>query len=454
MRGAQLRLKQVKCIDETDGFLGSESGSDEILLSGMAIDATGDTKKLGMHRWEGFNDGTEVNLSPPLVLTEFAFAADDIAQGKPTGYPRSYFVTFMLAEEDEGGFPEFVKTIYGMIRDWAVKKVTAVIGGYFGGALGAAIGYAVGELLGWGLDQLFNLFVAIWKDDPFRPWTSRCDISSPFSSFSDDNPTSQRWYEIAGHGGKYRLEYEWRLVDVPSVVGVFNPGTAGHAMHAGDWKGFTAKWAELSKSGQRLVDVRTYTDWNTRVFTGVYRAGSGGHHLIENEWSKFEASRKQFHGEGFHLVSVDTYFAGNSLRAVGAFLPGKGKEVIVRGDWDTFVAGWKKQSAAKLRLDFVTTYVEGTTPKFVGVFHEGTDQYYLYASEWANFVTKAQALHKDGHRMRSVATYLNGGVRMYVGAWRAGTQAQRLHRAANWDTFNQIWKSRSDSGWRLVSMGV
>src|SRR5262249_46693998 len=78
----ELRIHKVKCLDETDGFLGTEAGADEIAMGGTEVDETGDTRKIApfdvLNAVDGngkaisaFNDNDEKVYSPPSRFTAF-----------------------------------------------------------------------------------------------------------------------------------------------------------------------------------------------------------------------------------------------------------------------------------------------------------------------------------------------------------------------------------------------
>ena len=75
----------MRLIDETDGILGNEWGSDEIHLAGYATDPFGITTEIGSFEVDDFNEGKyEVKIyDPPRLFAQF-----DLADG--FGWPRRY----------------------------------------------------------------------------------------------------------------------------------------------------------------------------------------------------------------------------------------------------------------------------------------------------------------------------------------------------------------------------
>jgi hypothetical protein len=201
----ELRIHKVKCLDETNGFLGSEAGDDEIDLGGTSVDETGDTNKISPFRvGSDFDDGEQKVFSPPKRFTMF-----NLREG--TAFPKAYFVTLVLAEVDMGGLPEFVQ----QLLNWVKPKVTAALAAALGGAIGASggpVGAIIGAAVGAVVGLVFDLFKSIWEDDIFKPVTASVAIpslSARWTGGKTDSPEGIATF--AGHGGKYQLTYDWRV---------------------------------------------------------------------------------------------------------------------------------------------------------------------------------------------------------------------------------------------------
>lgn len=203
-RNLELRIHGVRCIDETDGFLGSESGDDEIFMGGSSVDETGDVKKISAFLVRNDFDDNEVKLyNPPKRFTSF-----DTTEG--TKYPKGYFVTLVLSEADNGGFPSFLNKLMGFIKGEVSKQITAAIGGMIG-ASGGPIMAAVGAAIGYVLGLLINFIIAIWEDDIFPPKVLSAKITSAFDDFNGSSTTPQQFLYFSGHGGKYKVGCDWHL---------------------------------------------------------------------------------------------------------------------------------------------------------------------------------------------------------------------------------------------------
>ena len=76
--GVELRIHKVVCREETN-----EWGSDEFELSGVSIDATGDTRQLSRFRVSSdFDSGEKVTYSPPKIFASFPFSSDNTHHGQ------------------------------------------------------------------------------------------------------------------------------------------------------------------------------------------------------------------------------------------------------------------------------------------------------------------------------------------------------------------------------------
>lgn len=204
MTKLEFRLHKVKCLDETGGFFAEKIGNDEIDLGGNSVDETGDTKNIPHFRvGSNFDDGEQVVFSPPRQFTRFA-----LTEG--TNFPKSYFVTMVLAEIDQGGLSEFQLRLLSKVKAKVIASLTAagVAIGASGGPAGAIIGAAVGFIVG----KVFDLIQRIWEDDIFQPVTVRVDIPSLNAKFlggKTDSPEAIATF--SAHDGKYQVTYDWRV---------------------------------------------------------------------------------------------------------------------------------------------------------------------------------------------------------------------------------------------------
>ena len=197
----ELRIHKVKCIDETGGW--PEWGEDEIYLGGTTVDESGDTKKVAQFKVSDFDDGDVKNYSPPKQFTWFS-----LLEG--TEWPKSYFVTLVLAEVDMGGLADFLNKLLDKVKAEVISALAAAIGGAIG-ASGGPIGAAIGAVVGWVVGQVFEWLKSWWSDDIFKPFTVSVSIPSLNARWAGKTDSPEYWVKWWGHDGTYQLWYDWRL---------------------------------------------------------------------------------------------------------------------------------------------------------------------------------------------------------------------------------------------------
>lgn len=201
----ELRIHKVRCVDETNGFLGSEAGSDEIDLGGTTVDESGDTAKVNPFRVRSFqHDGDEHVYTPPRRFTFF-----NLTEGKT--FPKGYVVVLMLAEIDSGGFNDFVKGLMDQVRKKVITELKKK--GLEAGASGDVVTAVIALAAAWVVGEIFDLISNIWKDDVFPPVSVRTTIPSLSARWPGGRTDSpERAVRFRGHGGEYTVTYDWRLV--------------------------------------------------------------------------------------------------------------------------------------------------------------------------------------------------------------------------------------------------
>jgi hypothetical protein len=202
MTKLEFRLHKVKCLEET-GF--TSFGSDEIDIGGNGVNSTGVTQAIARFRvGSDFDSGEQVTFSPPRQFTQFS-----LTEG--TAFPKSYFVTMVLAEIDQGGFPDFLNKLIAKVKEKVKALLLEAVGstvGVSGGPVGVAIGVAVGFVVG----KIFDLIGRIWGDDVFPPVTVRVNIPSLTARWAGGKTDSPEGIAtFVGHGGKYQVVYDWRM---------------------------------------------------------------------------------------------------------------------------------------------------------------------------------------------------------------------------------------------------
>ena len=215
-------LVSVKCIDETDGFLGSEAGSDEITLTGALVDAGGATFSIPAFDCGDFaSDGVVRNYQPPHKL-----GALDFRSG--AGWPKTFNMVLSLIEVDNGNLPALITKLYNELRAKigpAVTKLAKPLGDTIAEAISAAIQAA--------LDKIFKFFKDIWEDDVFGAVNLNFSFASADDRFDGQSSTPPQFVDFTGHGGKYRVWYTASLALAADVAIANKAVFYEHANYAG-----------------------------------------------------------------------------------------------------------------------------------------------------------------------------------------------------------------------------
>ena len=220
-----LRLHLLRCIEET-----SEPGADSISLAGTTIDAVGQTAPIASFGVGEFHSGNNHDFLPSRTFAQFDLEASTATingQQVKVTFPKSFFVTVVLAERDEGGLSQFMQQLLDRLQSEATKALTTALGAAIGAAIGSGaplvgtlIGTAVGAMVGWAVGEIFDWFKDVWKDDIFQPVTLSIEIPDRFARWPGGaNVSPEGFIYWKGHGGEYHLHYHWRIRDSQSDKG-------------------------------------------------------------------------------------------------------------------------------------------------------------------------------------------------------------------------------------------
>jgi len=212
----EVLIKEVTCIDETDGFCYTEAGADEIRLGGMKVDPCAVVTKIASEHIKDFKkDGDKRSYPPPSYKLFADFSLLD--QG---AWPRAFFATFVLAETDMGGFGQFLSSLVDQVRmNLAVElakafgtTVTSILVVAVPGVVAAAIVVALMVIVFIIVLAIFEEIKKWWEDDVFDPQTVMITIDSLEASREIDWVASDVWGSLnfIGHGGHYNIRYSWR----------------------------------------------------------------------------------------------------------------------------------------------------------------------------------------------------------------------------------------------------
>jgi hypothetical protein len=189
-------LMRVVCVDETNGFLGSEVGEDEISISAVTLDESANAGNVDPFEVSSsFDDGDRVDYTPPKRLF-----TQDVGGG--TNYPKHYFATMMMFEVDGGDLDETTEEIFRKFADEVADKVVAALGGLAAGPAGALVGWLVGWLMG----KIVSRLIAVWEDDPFVPRTLELIIPSATARLNEPSKV----FHFTGPG-EYAVRYRWSV---------------------------------------------------------------------------------------------------------------------------------------------------------------------------------------------------------------------------------------------------
>lgn len=206
-----LNLIRVHCSDETDGFLGSEAGMDEIEIGGQAIDPmkldptqpdyglAGATTTIDAFRlpWK-FNDGTTHTFRRPHTLHTFDLRGLN-------EFPANYVVTLIMAEVDSGSFQATLEKILDGVEAETVERITTAIGGVLG-APGGVVGAIIGAAVGYAVGKVFDYFTSLFDDVVFDAVT--LEVTIPSANATVPTPSSVIHFKGPGH---YVVRYDWQF---------------------------------------------------------------------------------------------------------------------------------------------------------------------------------------------------------------------------------------------------
>lgn len=205
-----LNIRRVKCINETNAGWTEWTGSDEIALAGISVDETGGTKKIGENYiGGGFDNGDSKGYNPAWQWNWF-----NMREGG-NNWPKSYFLTFILVEKDDGGLSSFLQKLWDKVRQEVYSSIAKAVGESvdkkykpLGSIIGPAVAYAVDKIVDW--------FIKAWQDDIFPPKTISCTVPAYGARWSRNNrwgytTSSRRRVHFYGHSGHYYVEFYWRL---------------------------------------------------------------------------------------------------------------------------------------------------------------------------------------------------------------------------------------------------
>ncbi len=200
MANLSLRVREVKCVDETGGNRFTEIGKDDIYLAAVTLDSQYRVRKIPPFKVGGFDDGDKKTYSPPKAVASFDLPNDR--------FPHNVLVNLVLIEKDSGNqidpfldkLAAKTKAAADDARAKAKAKADAVGGTAKADDGDSGIWKAVVEVL---VVVGKEIFKEIRKDDIFPPVPIRGTFTSPKVDGREYVAT------FKGHDGHYRVTYDW-----------------------------------------------------------------------------------------------------------------------------------------------------------------------------------------------------------------------------------------------------
>lgn len=215
-----LRIRRVKCVDETNGSFVERFGDDEIALGGFAIDNKAVSTQIPSFTVSSsFDDGEVKTYNPPKVFASFQL-------GNLTG-PANFSAGFLLAEKDGGGFADAIKNIFEkLVSEIAKKKkelesrlpvpTTHTSGTHTAAAVAPLVGGIVLSTI-WPIvkpyvyDYVKNKIIGWFKDDLFPLHDITTTILNANHTWNGQKVSPEAMVEFRGNDGVYQLFYDWEL---------------------------------------------------------------------------------------------------------------------------------------------------------------------------------------------------------------------------------------------------
>lgn len=200
-------VTKIKCVDETNPEFW---GHDEIALAGVSVDEDGDTKKIAeKYIGGGFDDGDSKSYS------NWRYHWFSLREGQH--WPKTYLVSLILAEKDNGGLANVLNSVWEKIRDKVKAAIEKAVAGALKEYLGEAIAAAIGKAVAWVVDVFVGWIINLWNDDIFPVFTAQVTTPSMtarwhYPNGTWGNPSSGiRTAHFYGFGGHYYVQYYWKF---------------------------------------------------------------------------------------------------------------------------------------------------------------------------------------------------------------------------------------------------
>ncbi|WP_129842234.1 hypothetical protein [Streptomyces sp. RFCAC02] len=218
----QFRLKGFIENDSTDDFL--QGANDEVFLSALTLDSSAvkagaDGKPVvDVGRTPTLGDISDNSVRGPWATNPHVLAEFDLR--KPGDFPRTYTVTLLFVEHDNGNVAEAFRQLESQVGDKVKQQVITVASAAAAGAvagapipgIGPVVGAAVGALVAVAFDGIVTAIDQGLSDDVFQPIPVTLTVPGPAELMTHPDVGVQKSLKIAQHGGDWDLFYDWHVI--------------------------------------------------------------------------------------------------------------------------------------------------------------------------------------------------------------------------------------------------
>ncbi len=277
----KMEIIAVKCVDETAGLAGTESGTDEMSIGGVMVDAAGTVTQIRQLGLGPFGEDGAKRMYNPVI----SLGAMDLRSG--TGWPKTFSWILNLVETDNGAFPAFLDKIYKYAKDTVIKFVKEKVGDKsLDEIIAGAIAAVLDKVLGWVKEW--------WEDDVFKPMTFAFDFDSADARFANgQSETGPMWQEVRGHDGTYRLYVNAKLALASEVA------AAGGAI-VYDGANYLGKAVKLPVGHYTAAQLQARGVANDTISSVKVGAGL---RMIAYQHDNFAGTTRMYTGAQHHLAA-------------------------------------------------------------------------------------------------------------------------------------------------------
>lgn len=223
----EFHLNKVKCLDETNGPLGSEAGDDDIALGGVLIRPDAGVARLDPFDVGKFDDGESKVYSTGT--------GDDPSRGRVLvrtdidgPWPGVYSLLLVMVEGETGELGDFHVLVSEMQSAIRAELDAALAAARDAGQLDAQTRSLISfQVSAWVVTELVTWLAGLLDtaDDPIATLGWMIDVDRGTKAWFDEaladgvpapsgqRASARRGFEMEGLGGKYRVELHYRAVD-------------------------------------------------------------------------------------------------------------------------------------------------------------------------------------------------------------------------------------------------